>query len=441
MGTVDYVAPEQIRGDDVDGRADQYALGCLLFECLTGSLPFRHRSEVATIFAHLEEPRPGRERAPRRAAAPRWIPCSPARWPRSPRERFDSCRALVAATHDALGLVARRRRGAARWLVPVLALAVVALAIAAVALGLDRGAPAAAAGPHGTLTLIDPRTNGVRGTTERAGLPPGGDDDRRRHLDRRLPRGRPVALRPRDEDPAADLVQRRAARHRRARRRGLRRGRRQQRSRARSRATTPRRASAATASNCSRAPLASGDGVVWAAGCPFVDRLSTDGQRLRRLRHIFLPFQPAGDRVDDARPVPRARSRRRLAVGARRRARSPRRGDWTLARGTVQATIALRFPPRSVVVADGAAWITDGLHDTVVPVDARSNRVLPAIAGRPRGRRRRRRRPGAVWVANAIDGTVSRVDARSHRVIATVEVGGSPERDRRRAERSVGDVA
>jgi len=40
MGTVDYVAPEQIIGDNVDGRADVYSLGCLLFEALTGTLPF-----------------------------------------------------------------------------------------------------------------------------------------------------------------------------------------------------------------------------------------------------------------------------------------------------------------------------------------------------------------------------------------------------------------
>jgi serine/threonine protein kinase len=58
MGTLDYVAPEQIRGDEIDGRADQYALACLVFECLTGSLPFRRDSEIATIFAHLEEPPP-----------------------------------------------------------------------------------------------------------------------------------------------------------------------------------------------------------------------------------------------------------------------------------------------------------------------------------------------------------------------------------------------
>src|ERR671930_314299 len=50
VGTIDYVAPEQIRGDDVDGRADVYALGCLLFETLTGSLPFQGASDVAVVF-------------------------------------------------------------------------------------------------------------------------------------------------------------------------------------------------------------------------------------------------------------------------------------------------------------------------------------------------------------------------------------------------------
>jgi len=40
LGTIDYVAPEQIRGDQVDGRADVYSLGCLLCECLAGEPPF-----------------------------------------------------------------------------------------------------------------------------------------------------------------------------------------------------------------------------------------------------------------------------------------------------------------------------------------------------------------------------------------------------------------
>ena len=55
MGTVDYCAPEQIKGGEIDGRADVYSLGCVLYECLTGAPPFRRDTEVATIYAHLEE--------------------------------------------------------------------------------------------------------------------------------------------------------------------------------------------------------------------------------------------------------------------------------------------------------------------------------------------------------------------------------------------------
>ena len=58
VGTADFVAPEQVRGEALDARADVYALGCVLFTTLTGRVPFDRDSEVAKIFAHVSEPPP-----------------------------------------------------------------------------------------------------------------------------------------------------------------------------------------------------------------------------------------------------------------------------------------------------------------------------------------------------------------------------------------------
>ena len=58
MGTADYMAPEQARGDAVDGRADVYALACLLFKALTGTAPFDRESDLEKMLAHLRDPAP-----------------------------------------------------------------------------------------------------------------------------------------------------------------------------------------------------------------------------------------------------------------------------------------------------------------------------------------------------------------------------------------------
>jgi hypothetical protein len=58
VGTLDYVAPEQISGGTVDARADIYALGCLLFKLLTGEVPFPKDGEAARLYAHLNDPPP-----------------------------------------------------------------------------------------------------------------------------------------------------------------------------------------------------------------------------------------------------------------------------------------------------------------------------------------------------------------------------------------------
>ncbi len=58
VGTVDYVAPEQIEGKAVDARADVYALGCVLHHILTGEVPYVRDSDVAKMWAHLKDPPP-----------------------------------------------------------------------------------------------------------------------------------------------------------------------------------------------------------------------------------------------------------------------------------------------------------------------------------------------------------------------------------------------
>ncbi len=58
VGTVDYMAPEQVKGDRVDARTDVYALGCMLYQALTGRVPYERDSDIAKMFAHASEPPP-----------------------------------------------------------------------------------------------------------------------------------------------------------------------------------------------------------------------------------------------------------------------------------------------------------------------------------------------------------------------------------------------
>jgi len=100
FGTVDYVAPEQIEGEPLDGRTDQYALACAAFEMLSGSPPFQRQNGMAVISAQLSEPPPSLStRVPGLpAAADQVIAKALAKSPAGRYERcLDFAEALLAA--------------------------------------------------------------------------------------------------------------------------------------------------------------------------------------------------------------------------------------------------------------------------------------------------------------------------------------------------------
>jgi ABC-type branched-subunit amino acid transport system substrate-binding protein/streptogramin lyase len=103
VGTLDYLAPEQIRGDPVDGRTDVYALACVLYECLSGSPPFHRDSEAETLWGHMQE-----QPAPLRGH-PRLDAVLDKALAKDREDRYETCTALTDAAAEALGLSRPRR--------------------------------------------------------------------------------------------------------------------------------------------------------------------------------------------------------------------------------------------------------------------------------------------------------------------------------------------
>src|SRR6185312_7796017 len=183
MGTIDYIAPEQIQGRPVDGRADIYSLGCVMYECLTGRVPFAKDVDAAVIWAHVEEmpttPSTLQPTLPReidevigKALA------------KDPADRYATCREFIAAARGASGApTATILAGPA------------AAAAAAAAAGATAAAPSIgrdATAPQQTPGYFPPAPPGPAreqspGGAPPAGPPPGGKP--RIRLDRRLVAG------------------------------------------------------------------------------------------------------------------------------------------------------------------------------------------------------------------------------------------------------------
>jgi predicted Ser/Thr protein kinase/tetratricopeptide (TPR) repeat protein len=153
VGTIEYSAPEQIEGKDVDARADVYALACVLYECVVGTPPFHHSSDVAVLNAHLHAPPPKLSKAAP-DLPPALEPVLAKALSKSPLDRYASCGEFVALARAAAAPEPHVSR--ARLALSVALLAVAALAGAAIAVTVDRlafdsgGAPA----PPITTTVV-----------------------------------------------------------------------------------------------------------------------------------------------------------------------------------------------------------------------------------------------------------------------------------------------
>jgi serine/threonine protein kinase, bacterial len=179
VGTVAYSAPEQLKGEDVDGRADQYALAATAFQLLTGTPPFQHSNPAVVISQHLTADPPNI--GTRRPELSGLGPVFDKSLAKSPNERYDRCidfaRALahhIGAEPQALGIdptmLARAATGPrhARQQPKPRRRAVVPTAIALIVIAV---APAAASPGGVTLPVVVVGANcatlGAAGITER----------------------------------------------------------------------------------------------------------------------------------------------------------------------------------------------------------------------------------------------------------------------------------
>jgi Protein kinase domain len=172
VGTLDYLAPEQIRGEKVDGRTDCYALACVLYECLAGAPPFRRETEAETLWAQMQEEPPPLRRYPELDAV-----LSKA-LAKEKDARYASCGDLLSAASAALGFAAparpARRLHIGRRLVLGGAVLLVAAAAAGAVIELTRDGDSAgglAQVAPDSVAVLDPASNQIVGQVPIPGQP------------------------------------------------------------------------------------------------------------------------------------------------------------------------------------------------------------------------------------------------------------------------------
>ena len=101
VGTVSYAAPEQLKGESLDGRADQYALACTAFHLLTGAPPYVDSNPAVVITKHCMAPAPSFEQCRPELAG--LDPVLAKAMAKAPADRFASCREFATALQHHLG--------------------------------------------------------------------------------------------------------------------------------------------------------------------------------------------------------------------------------------------------------------------------------------------------------------------------------------------------
>jgi YVTN family beta-propeller protein len=423
LGTADYVAPEQIRGEEADGRADLYSLGCLLHECLTGEPPFKTSSDAATLFAHLEQEPPappGLEHVMRTALA------------KDPDERFQSGRKLVEAARSALGLEPKR----VRWPLAVAAVGVVLIGAALLAFFLTSGGGGGpASDPRAdSLVRIDPRTNKVAETMAVGRLAGSvaadsryvwvtstGDgtvwriDAKSGSVLKLAARGTPTAV-ALDGGKAilADAPEHRIVSLDAA-------------------AVAVGFVTTLGGNIWSNLQVAAGQEGVW-----FADPLSGGSIRgstglVEKIDGVLASGSPSAQiaiRGDETTLVSSYFFFDGLAAGDGAlwlAGDAQERVVWRLDPKThrVVARIPLPFIPKAIAAGSGAVWVTSLLGDTVSRIDPRTNRIVATIPV-GRGPDSIAAADGAVWVTSAIDDALWRIDPRTNRVVARIPLAGVP---------------
>jgi YVTN family beta-propeller protein len=172
MGSIEYCAPEQIRGDEVDGRADVYSLGCVLFEAVAGRPPFRRDTEIATLYAHLEQEPPALSLAAPASNAQLDLVMAKA-LAKAPSERYETAGAFARDARQAAGVssgeravVPERLRRRLGWIAGFAVAAVVGVIAILASSGGSPDGPGGAATPpvRPSAVMLDPDDGSIEQT-------------------------------------------------------------------------------------------------------------------------------------------------------------------------------------------------------------------------------------------------------------------------------------